>query len=535
MNPKRRRLSAAVERQGKEEEEDLDAQSATLCIICLTDRALDQTLLPACSHSQYCFLCIVGWATLPRPSHASSSSSVPSCPLCKTPIGPYVLHHLRAKDDASKHYLRPPATSLPYYTPNHYNSAELWRRRGRGRRTPSSQQQRHEEDPDDSLERTLAFRRRLYTHLVFSKHIASNRHTRWKPLPPPSAFRPESGSGRGDSTAPTVGVSNWSPAVLQSRALAFLRRELLLFPHLHALDSEPPQQHDVQPGRRRETSSKTPSLSFVTTYIFSLLQTLDLRSETMTRLLAEFLCPQGSSTSASAPTSISTVAELFAHELASWLRSPYRRLEHWDRSEWLQYDFSGVATSSRNQPQPPNHASIRKPDQSRSLHRLSPPPEEPQVRPPTSAVDRKEEVRDLRTRLLDRLEAERLLAQSHLATRLPQEDPSFRDDNNNQRFPSEPEAEAEGTDGGVDADKEARLKEVLRARMAERKRASSNTSAVVEPRRSDEEQVQSGSHAADGAGEDVDVDVDREGLLRKMLRCRSKALAGSGSAPDIIT
>ncbi|CAD6890847.1 unnamed protein product [Tilletia laevis] len=486
MNPKRRRLSAAVERQGKEEEEDLDAQSATLCIICLTDRALDQTLLPACSHSQYCFLCIVGWATLPRPSHASSSSSVPSCPLCKTPIGPYVLHHLRAKDDA-----------------------KLWRRRGRGRRTPSSQQQRHEEDPDDSLERTLAFRRRLYTHL--------------------------SGSGRGDSTAPTVGVSNWSPAVLQSRALAFLRRELLLFPHLHALDSEPPQQHDVQPGRRRETSSKTPSLSFVTTYIFSLLQTLDLRSETMTRLLAEFLCPQGSSTSASAPTSISTVAELFAHELASWLRSPYRRLEHWDRSEWLQYDFSGVATSSRNQPQPPNHASIRKPDQSRSLHRLSPPPEEPQVRPPTSAVDRKEEVRDLRTRLLDRLEAERLLAQSHLATRLPQEDPSFRDDNNNQRFPSEPEAEAEGTDGGVDADKEARLKEVLRARMAERKRASSNTSAVVEPRRSDEEQVQSGSHAADGAGEDVDVDVDREGLLRKMLRCRSKALAGSGSAPDIIT
>ncbi|CAD6969556.1 unnamed protein product [Tilletia controversa] len=255
----------------------------------------------------------------------------------------------------------------------------------------------------------------------------------------------------------------------------------------------------------------------------------------MTRLLAEFLCPQGSSTSASAPTSISTVAELFAHELASWLRSPYRRLEHWDRSEWLQYDFSGMATSSRNQPQPPNHASIRKPDQSRSLHRLSPRPEEPQVRPPTSAVDRKEEVRDLRTRLLDRLEAERLLAQSHLATRLPQEDPSFRDDNNNQRFPSEPEAEAEGTDGGVDADKEARLKEVLRARMAERKRASSNTSAVVEPRRSDEEQVQSGSHAADGAGEDVDVDVDREGLLRKMLRCRSKALAGSGSAPDIIT
>ncbi|KAE8216694.1 hypothetical protein CF327_g164 [Tilletia walkeri] len=482
---KRRRLSS-----GREEDRD-EVQEGKECVICLLDHAVDQTILPACSHSQYCFLCIVGWATLPRPaSTQQQGSTAASCPLCKTPIGPYVLHHLRGQHDASKYYLRPPLS------PTHSN-AHITESRRRGRRP----QRPSREDPEDSLERTLAFRRRIYSHLVFSKHIASNRYTRWKPLPPPSAFRPESGNARDgigtSTTTPTVGVSNWSPAVLQSRALAFLRRELLLFPHLNALGS-------VQDGgQERQTVCKSPSLSFVTTYIFSLLQTLDLRSETMTRLLAEFLCPQSSA---------SPVAELFAHELASWLRSPYRQLEQWDRSEWLQYDFSGVDSSRTHSHRSSANSSRRVDEPSEHRRRTSPPVLEPQQDvpadeekvPPATTVVHKEKIRDLRARLLNRLESERHLAQAHLETRLAQ-DPSFHKHSQS--------SEADAGEEGVDVEKEASLREILRARMAERQRLPEGKMKEV----------------------DGGADIDREDLLRSMLHGRGKAVPRLGDLTDGVT
>jgi E3 ubiquitin-protein ligase Topors len=81
------------------------------------------------------------------------------------------------------------------------------------------------------------------------------------------------------------------------RATAFMRRELRVW---SAVDVE-----------------------FLTTYILSLLKAIDIRSEPAVRLLAEFLdSPNGSG--------YPHGAEHFAHELYSYLRSPYKELIMWD-------------------------------------------------------------------------------------------------------------------------------------------------------------------------------------------------------------
>ncbi|KAK0520052.1 hypothetical protein OC834_007175 [Tilletia horrida] len=529
---KRRRGSASPE----------TATATTQCIICLTDDAVDRTLLPACAHSAYCFLCIVGWATLPR-SHASGSGSIPSCPLCKTAIGPYVLHHLRGKDDASRYYLRPPPLeSSQFYAADSYSSS-AWQR-SRSRRSNHRPSSRPTPSEDDPLEQTLAFRRRVYSHLVFSKHVASNRCTRWKPLPPPSAFRSESSSSSSlaDSNVapPTVGVSNWSPARLQSRALAFLRRELLVFPHL-TLDSASPSRSDPHP-RRTVNAVTMPSLSFVTTYIFSLLQTLDLRSDMMTRLLAEFLCPpplRSTSSRSSAhmvelPSS-AAVAELFAHELASWLRSPYRRLEDWDRSEWLQYDFSGIGpvvteanpdsqrTMSRFAP------SVRERRRSNGRRSISPQPAEDRSEAagtasspksqPSQDKERALDMRKLRSHLLNRLEAERALAKSHLAARLAQEQVGSLQDGGAQ-------------DGQVDeVERERHLREVLLQRRVERRQLAQALADVVADVGPGPPLELARSNASPSAKVlDGQIQSEREAALRALLRSRHQSVLDSTAA-----
>lgn len=93
------------------------------------------------------------------------------------------------------------------------------------------------------------------------------------------------------------------PTLIQ-RATSFLRRELRVWSLV-----------DVE---------------FLTSYILSLIKAIDIRSEPAVRLLGEFLntpqLPRG--------------AEQFAHELYSWLRSPYKELRRYD--EIAQVGLSGA-------------------------------------------------------------------------------------------------------------------------------------------------------------------------------------------------
>lgn len=94
-----------------------------------------------------------------------------------------------------------------------------------------------------SLESAIAKRRYVYRHGLYAKHVASNRFTKF--IPPPTPFK----------------IS--SSTELQSRATAFIRRELRVWVNL---DSE-----------------------FLASYILTLIKTIDLRCETGVKLLAEML------------------------------------------------------------------------------------------------------------------------------------------------------------------------------------------------------------------------------------------------------
>ena len=111
----------------------------------------------------------------------------------------------------------------------------------------------------------------------FAQHIASNPTTRFRPNPTPRQIADD--------------------AVLVQRATAFMRRELRVWSLV-----------DVE---------------FLTTYILSLVKAIDVRSEPAVRLLAEFLdTPDG--------PGYTHGAEHFAHELYSFLRSPYKELRRYD-------------------------------------------------------------------------------------------------------------------------------------------------------------------------------------------------------------
>ena len=80
-------------------------------------------------------------------------------------------------------------------------------------------------------------------------------------------------------------------------------------------------------------------VEFLTTYILSLLKAIDIRSDPAIRLLAEFLdLPTG--------PGYPHGAEHFAHELYSFLRSPYKDLARWDLVAQVSYSYGVQAEFS---------------------------------------------------------------------------------------------------------------------------------------------------------------------------------------------
>lgn len=132
-------------------------------------------------------------------------------------------------------------------------------------------------------------RRHIYTAHLSPLHIGSSRHSRFSTFTPTTFTK-----------SPT----------LQSRARAFLRRELQVF------------DFSVQ------------TREFLVSYCGSILKSVDLKSADQKAqvLMAEFLGKEN--------------AEVFWREAESWLRSPFERLEQWDG--WVQYagEDAGEALST---------------------------------------------------------------------------------------------------------------------------------------------------------------------------------------------
>ncbi|KAJ3576318.1 hypothetical protein NP233_g498 [Leucocoprinus birnbaumii] len=263
----------------EEDEENLDVRSAededldnpdTNCSICLQAME-DRTVIPTCSH-EFCFDCLMIWTAQSR-----------RCPLCTQTIGEYVIHDIRTRYDYRKHHLAPLRSSSPQLLRPPQTTAAIEARNAARRRRQERERERHrreELDERDQLELSIAMRRWIYKHDLYAKHVASNSFTKYRPYPTPAQF-----------TA--------SPDLI-SRTTTFLRRELQVW---HGLDVE-----------------------FLTNLIISLMKAIDIRSESAVKLLAEFLDMDSHYESGNRHIN----AEHFAHEVYSYVRSPYRDLFVYD-------------------------------------------------------------------------------------------------------------------------------------------------------------------------------------------------------------
>ncbi|KDN52689.1 hypothetical protein K437DRAFT_253883 [Tilletiaria anomala UBC 951] len=253
------------------------------CLICL-GLIVDRTILPSCSHGQFCFNCIHKWAALRR-----------TCPLCNAPMGPFLIHDIHGKHDYSRFYLRPaPETTVDEYfrhllasTPSSSRQpalSESTQRSRKGHRgnyqcrdgrafcSPPISEATLAEAGFQRVDEEVAFRRRIYRCEAYAKHVGCNRYSRYSaPLKPDQIAK--------DTDA-------------QHRATVFIRRELRVWPNL--------------------------DIEFLTSYCVQILKSIDLQSDTALRLLGDFLGDE--------------VAHHFVHEVIHFLRSPFRTPQEWDRT-----------------------------------------------------------------------------------------------------------------------------------------------------------------------------------------------------------
>ncbi|KAL2106961.1 hypothetical protein VUR80DRAFT_5906 [Thermomyces stellatus] len=193
----------------------------------------------------------------------------PSCPLCKATVTTVTLR--RRVIYAAEH------------KPARPNPLSLW-----GRPAPRRRRRRSPSPPARSLESYPRYRLDVYRRSLFSLHVGANPHTGYRAL---------------------------TPAILDdpshlSRARSFVRRELLV---LDAFDPSLPQPDFLRP------SSPQRSRAFRLEYIIAVLKAAGL---------------QGASGAAEEllRTYLGGYTRLFLHELRAFLRSPYGRLEEWDRA-----------------------------------------------------------------------------------------------------------------------------------------------------------------------------------------------------------
>lgn len=237
------------------------------CCICL-ETISERAVAVPCNHLIFDFICLASWV-----------QEHPKCPLCNTVLTA-IEYDWRGPNDF-KRYRLPAQGTTPTASASHYNVPRWQSRqlRGNDRWRPYHRPQPSYNRPTTSTdEAALSQRRHIYRHNLFSQHIGSNRHSRFRDFTPSSFARSSD---------------------LQSRARTFLRRELGVF----------------------DFSNQT--IEFMLTYTLSILRTVELKhsSGKAQELLAEFLGEVN--------------ASLFCHELESWLRSPFTKLQDWDR--WVQY------------------------------------------------------------------------------------------------------------------------------------------------------------------------------------------------------
>ncbi|KAK5107160.1 hypothetical protein LTR62_001685 [Meristemomyces frigidus] len=231
--------------------------TCTICLQIISERAV---AVP-CNHLSFDFLCLVSWL-----------QEQATCPLCKAAVTK-VQYDWRAPKDYKTYQVPVKKTEKrTAVRAGHRPTERSGSRTGREGTIPS--------DP------AVRFRQRVYQQRTYAKHIGSNHVSQYRDFTPLSFTK--------------------SPD-LQSRARAFLRRELQVFSFLDGILE-----------RRGGTRD------YLIEYIVAVLKSHEMKAANAHAegLVAEFLGE--------------TNAKQLLHELEAWLRSPYERLEQWDRC--VQYE-----------------------------------------------------------------------------------------------------------------------------------------------------------------------------------------------------
>ncbi|KAK0290564.1 hypothetical protein LTR35_002508 [Friedmanniomyces endolithicus] len=256
---------AAARNISKDKSRDVAPETCTICLESITERAV----AAPCNHLTFDFLCLVSWL-----------QERPTCPLCKVLVTE-VQYEWRGPEDYKTY--RVPKQEI--VTATAQNGQE--RRQGLSRRFAAVQASTSAVRSGTTVEDpALQRRRRAYRERTYSLHVGTN---------PISQYR--------DFTCEAFAAS----ADLQSRARAFLRRELKVFSFLDATRTR-------RGGNTRE---------FLVEYIIAVLKVNEIKGAGghAEDLVAEFLGLEN--------------ARMLLHELEAWLRSPFGRLEAWD--EEVQY------------------------------------------------------------------------------------------------------------------------------------------------------------------------------------------------------
>ncbi|ELR03428.1 hypothetical protein VC83_07210 [Pseudogymnoascus destructans] len=245
------------------------------CVICL-DHLTDLAQALPCRHASFDFICLASWL-----------QERSSCPLCNAEVSE--IHYAFTNESNYKVY---PVTST---TKSATPSSNPPLQRSVPHR-PSRPRRQYTHNPTPAADDALARRRAVYAQNLYSLHIGTNRISRFRDFTPQSL-----------SASPK----------LQSRARTWIRRELRVFAFLHPKDTA---DGETTEGRTRGSGDNA---EFLLEYIIAILKTVDVQGAAgqAEELLREFLGREH--------------ARLFLHEVRAWLRSPYGRVEDWDRN--VQY------------------------------------------------------------------------------------------------------------------------------------------------------------------------------------------------------